>query len=197
MKRSTVAVLRKACGLYQKEFADLIGCSVPYLQKIEQTAARGGKPLTARLAQSIWHQTGVSLDWLRKGDVKVPAISSRGEKYSEEIFIRAQAEKKAYDRPHPFFLNNDALQCCARAFGILRSARKGEKYYIAIYKLGSVLDKLELEFGREPGIEFTNTQIALLTELIEQGRDPVGAAHRFNAALRRSKRSSKKARRRS
>jgi transcriptional regulator with XRE-family HTH domain len=194
--RHPVAILREKCGLYQKEFADLIGCSRIYLQKIEQTPAHGGQPLSQKLAQRIFHETGVSLDWLRAGDPSVPPISGRGEEYTEEIFERAQAEKKYFDRPHPWFQNLDALNCCARVVAILQSASKRNNYYMAMWKLGAALDALRKEFGQEPGTESTNKQVALLKPLIEQGKDPVRAVKRFNAALR-SKRSSKKKPRRS
>lgn len=196
--RHPVAILREKCGRYkyQKEFADLIGCSRIYLQKIEQTPAHHGQPLSPKLAQRIFHETGVSLDWLRAGDPSVPPISSRGEEYTEKIFERAQAEKKYFDRPHPWFQNNDALYCCARVVAILQSASKRNNYYIAMWKLGAALDALRKEFGQEPGTESTNKQVDLLKPLIEQGKDPLRAAKRFNAALR-SKQSSKKKPRRS
>jgi hypothetical protein len=199
-KRHPVAVLREICDLRQTEFADLIGCSPVYLQKIEATPAKkGGLPLSPKLAQRIFHETGVSLEWLRKGDPKAPPVSARGERYTRDIFVRAQAEKKYYDRPHPWFQNNDALRCCARVVAILQSAAERGQYYMAMYELGAALDKLarEEKFGQKPGTEFTNKQVDLIKPLIEQGKNPIAAAHRFNAALRRSKRPSKKVRRRS
>jgi hypothetical protein len=152
---------------------------------------------------------------LRAGDPSAPPVSGRGEAYTLEIFQRVQAERKYYDRPHPWFQNNDALNCCARVVAILQSASKREKYYMAMWKLGATLDALQKEFGQEPGTEDTNKQVDLLKPLIEQGKDPLRAAKqhkdiiiqrlefdnaaangRFNAALR-SKQSSKKKPRRS
>jgi transcriptional regulator with XRE-family HTH domain len=206
LHRHPVAILREICDLYQKEFADLIGCSRMNLQKIEQTKAHHGHGLSPKLAQRIFHETGVSLDWLRGGDPTAPPVSGRGEPYTLEIFQRAQAEKKYFDRPHPFFQNNDARKCCARVVAILQSASKRNAYYMAMWKLGAALDALQKEFGQEPGPEWTNKQVDLLKPLIEQGKDPVRAAKRyrelsvvpmrFNAAPR-SKQSSKKKPRRS
>ncbi len=189
--RHPVAILREKCGLYQKQFADLIGCSRIYLQKIEQTPAHGGQPLSPKLAQRIFHETGVSLDWLRAGDPKARPVSSRGEEFTKAIYDRAQAEKKYYDRPHPFFQNNDALNYCAQIVAIMQSASKREKYYMAMWKLGAALNALRAEFGQEPGTESVKGQVDFLKPLIEQGKDPVRAAKRFNAALL-SKQSSKK-----
>ena len=199
--RHPVAILREKCGLYQKEFADLIGCSRINLQKIEnycqrseQTPKRRGQPLSQKLAQRIFHETGISLDWLRAGDPSPPCVSGRGEPYTEEIYHRAQAEKKYYDRPHPWFQNNDALKCCARVVAILQSASKGNAYYMAMWKLGAALDALQKEFGQEPGTESTNKQVDLLMPLIEHGRTLImdGEAALKRLTDRQTKRPSKK-----
>lgn len=186
--RHPVAILREICGKHQEEFADLIGCSRIYVQKIENRKER----LSPKLAQRIFHETGVSLDWLRGGDPTAPPISSRGEEYKKEIYERAQAEKKYYDRPHPWYQNNDALNYCGRVAAILQSASKNSKYYMAMWKLGAALDELQKEFGQEPGAEWLD----FLKPVIHQGKDPLRAAKRFNAAPA-SKQSSKKKPRRS
>jgi len=199
--RHPVAILREKCGLYQKEFADLIGCSRINLQKIEnycqrseQTPKRRGQPLSQKLAQRIFHETGISLDWLRAGDPSAPPVSGRGEPYTLETFQRAQAEKKYFDRPHPWFQNNDALKCCARVVAILQSASKGNAYYMAMWKLGAALDALQKEFGQEPGTESTNKQVDLLMPLIEHGRTLImdGEAALKRLTDRQTKRPSKK-----
>ena len=191
--RHPVAVLRGICELRQKEFANLIGITPVYLQKIELTPAHHGVSLSAKVAQRIFHETGVSIEWLRAGNPSRKAVSSRGEPYTREIFVRAQAEKKHYDRPPiPFFLNTDALRYCARVVAILESARKSGKYYSAEWEMGAALDKLQKEYGQESGTEFTNTQVDLLRPLIEQGKNPLSAIRRLNAAPRLSKRSLKK-----
>ena len=204
--RHPVAVLREKCGLHQQQFADLIGCSRINLQKIENDKggprqANGKKrwthPLSQKLAQRIFHETGVSLDWLRAGDPSPPCVSGRGEPYTEEIYHRAQAEKKYYDRPHPWFQKNDALKCCARVVAILQSASKRKNYYMAMWKLGVALDALQKEFGQEPGTESTNKQVDLLKPLIEYGRTLILDGEKRIAALKRltdpqTKRPSKK-----
>jgi len=75
--RHPVAIVRQICRLYQKEFAQLIGCSRIYLQKIEQTPQHGGQRLSEKLATRISHETGVSLTWLLTGDPNLPAVSGR------------------------------------------------------------------------------------------------------------------------
>src|SRR5947208_995266 len=199
--RHPVAILQEKCGLYQKEFAVLISCTPINLQKIEnysqrseQTPKRRGQPLSQKLAQRIFHETGISLDWLRAGDPSAPPVSGRGEPYTLETFQRAQAEKKYFDRPHPWFQNNDALKCCARVVAILQSASKGNAYYMAMWKLGAALDALQKEFGQEPGTESTNKQVDLLMPLIEHGRTLImdGEAALKRLTDRQTKRPSKK-----
>jgi hypothetical protein len=161
--------------------------------------AHKGQSLSQRLAQRIFHETGVSLDWLRAGDPSAPPVSGRGEPYTLEIFQRAQAEKKYFDRPHPWFQNNDALKCCARVVAILQSASKRNAYYMAMWKLGAALDALQKEFGHEPGAELTiiNKQVDLLKPVVEHGRTLIREGAKRIAALKRltdrqTKRPSKK-----
>ena len=147
--RHPVAVLRNICGLYQKEFAELIGCSRIYLQKIEQTPQHYGQRLSEKLAQRIFHETGISLAWLLNGDPSAPPISANGEPYTRETFQRNQAHKIFYDRPNPFFFRNDALGFCARLIAILESAAKRREYFMAAYKVDAALKSLRREFGKD------------------------------------------------
>ena len=95
----------------------------------------------------MFHETGISIDWLMKGDPNVEPISSRGEPYTREIYERAQAEKLPYDQPHPIFRNNDALGFCARLVAILESASGRKNYHMCVYKVHTALDSLQREFG--------------------------------------------------
>jgi hypothetical protein len=108
-------------------------------------------------------------------------------------------KKKYFDRPHPWFQNNDALKCCARVVAILQSASKRNAYYMAMWKLGAALDALQKEFGHEPGAELTiiNKQVDLLKPVVEHGRTLIREGAKRIAALKRltdrqTKRPSKK-----
>ena len=205
-RRHPVAVLREICGLYQKEFADLIGCSRIYLQKIEQTPQHGGQQLSEKLAQRIFHETGVSLSWLLGGNPSAPPISGSGEPYTKEIFERNQANKSYYDRPHPVFRNIDAIGFCARLIAILESAAKREKYYMALYKTHAALTSLQAEFGMDENLyQFAGPHhvnnsmaIALLQRVLARDRELQDQIKKLRhpASKPESKRPSKKRRRR-
>jgi transcriptional regulator with XRE-family HTH domain len=160
--RHPVAILRQICGLYQKEFADLIGCSRIYLQKIEQTPQHGGQRLSENLATRIFHETGISLAWLLAGDPKVPPVSRKGEPYTHQIYERVQAEKKWYDQPQPYFRLNSSLGFCAQLVAILESANAEKKYFMAEYKVGKALESLRNEFGQDPQIYPETTPRAVM-----------------------------------
>jgi transcriptional regulator with XRE-family HTH domain len=153
--RSPVAVLRHFCGpregspMYQQEFADMIGCSRIYLQKIEQTPRHGGQKLSEKLAYRIFHETGISLDWLLAGNPKSPPLSARGEPYTRKLFAEAQAEKQYFDQQHPFFRNTNAIGFCAQLIAILENANAKKNYYMAAYKVCKALDSLRDEFGQD------------------------------------------------
>ena len=70
--------------------------------------------------------------------------------------------------------------------------------------MGAALDKLQKEYGQEPGTEFVNKQVDFVEPIVEWGKDPVRSLKRFGVAVERfkpapqqSKRSLKKDRRRS
>jgi transcriptional regulator with XRE-family HTH domain len=152
--RHPVAVLRKICGLYQKEFADKIGCSRIYVQKIEQTPEHGGQKLSSKLAQRIFHETGVSLDWLLGGDPSAPPVSAKGEPYTRETYKKAQAQKIYSDRPKDWSFSMDFLSMAARLRSILANAtgRDGKHrpaYFMAAYETRKFLDGLAKNYGED------------------------------------------------
>ncbi len=73
VNRSCLAVLRSVAGITQKELARLIDCATVTVQSIEL----GKLALSRRLAERVSLQTGVSLEWLLKGDFKSAPISAR------------------------------------------------------------------------------------------------------------------------
>jgi transcriptional regulator with XRE-family HTH domain len=56
----------------QKQFADLIGCSVCQLQNIET----GRTPLDELLARRISDETGIACEWLLENDTKAPPAAA-------------------------------------------------------------------------------------------------------------------------
>lgn len=66
------AFLNKFEKFDQKQFADLIGCSVHKLQNIET----GRTPLDESLARQISNETGVAVQWLLENNTKAPPVSA-------------------------------------------------------------------------------------------------------------------------
>jgi transcriptional regulator with XRE-family HTH domain len=159
-RRHPVAILREICGLYQKEFADLIGCSRIYLQKIEQTRQHGGQRLSEKLAQRIFHETGASLTWLLDGDPFAPPLSGRGEPYTRQTFELAQAEKIYYDRVPDWQFSSDFLDFVGRLRAILARANLQKTYYMVAYQVRKFIDSLGGKYG-EDKTESTNQLITI------------------------------------
>jgi transcriptional regulator with XRE-family HTH domain len=178
--RHPVAVLRKICELYQKEFAELIGCSRVYVQKIEQTPEHGGQPLSKKLAMRIFHETQASPAWLLAANPKAPAIAADGTPYSLEIFHKAQADKQWYDQPHPFSRRTEAMTFCAQLIAILEHANAQKKYQLAIYKLAEAIKKLQQEFGQDlriysvtdPNHIAFGSALKIFRQLVAHGQKP-------------------------
>jgi transcriptional regulator with XRE-family HTH domain len=143
LQKTPAAVLRKILRITDHEMADKLKRSVHTIRSIES----GRLKLTRELATKMFHETGISPDWLLNGDPTAPPISASGQEYKREEYDRAQARKIHYDQPHPIFRNNDALGVCARLIAILESASAGKDYYMALYKVHTALDSLQGEFG--------------------------------------------------
>jgi len=147
-RKTTAAVLREILGIKDFEMAEILDRTVHTIHSLES----GRLKLSPELATNMFHETGISLDWLLNEDPNAPPISGRGEPYSKEIFEKAQAEKIYYDQPHPVFRNFDALGSCARLIAILESASTHKNYHLALYKIRTALDLLQGEFGMDESL---------------------------------------------
>jgi hypothetical protein len=145
--KTTAAVLRQKSGTAIKdvEWAKMLGRSVQAIHNIES----GRTKLKHDLATRMFEETGISIDWLMKGDPTVPPISESGEPYTREIYERVQAEKTPYNQPHWMYRHYDKLGFCARLIAILESASARKDYLVARYKLHTALDSLQREFGMD------------------------------------------------
>jgi transcriptional regulator with XRE-family HTH domain len=70
--RALLNEFEKPRAVDQKQFADLIGCSVYKLQNIET----GRTPLDELLARRISDETGVAVEWLLENNPKAPPIAA-------------------------------------------------------------------------------------------------------------------------
>jgi len=169
-RRTTAAVLRQIVGIKDFEMAEILGRSKYTIHDIES----GRLKLSHSLATKMFHETGISLDWLLNEDPNAPPISGRGEPYTKEIFEKAQTEKIYHDQPHPIFRNINALGSCAWLIAILESASAHKNYYMALYKVRTALDSLQGEFGMDekvyqhsaPGNVNDGMAIAALKEVL-------------------------------
>ena len=202
-RKTTAAVLREILGIKDFEMAGILDRTVHTIHSLES----GRLKLSPELATKMFHETGISLDWLFNEDPNAPPISGRGEPYTKEIFEKAQAEKIYYDQPHPLSRNTDELGSCARLVAILESASAHENYYMALYKVRTALDSLQGEFGmdeslyRYAGPHHVNNGMAvtLLKRILareKQLEDRIKRVQRRAAAKPEKKPLSKKKRRR-
>ena len=202
-RKTTAAVLREILGIKDFEMAEILDRTVHTIHSLES----GRLKLSPELATKMFHETGISLDWLLKGDPTAPPISGRGEPYTRAKFDQAQAEKINYDQPNPIFRNIDTLGFCARLIAILESASSRKNYQMALYKVNRALDSLRGEFGMDENLYKHNgpnhvnngMAVPLLKGILlreKQLEDRFKRVHGFAAAKPKKKPLSKKKRRR-
>ena len=173
--KTTAAVVRSIARETDWKWADIMGKSIHTIRHLEAGTLR----LSPAMATKMFHETGISLEWLLKGDPVAPPISGRGEPYSRAIFERAQAEKTPHDQPPSVFRHFDKLGFCARLIAILESASARKDYYLARYKVHTALDSLQREFGMDekiyqysgPGHVNNGMAIAALKEVLARDKE--------------------------
>lgn len=143
-QRHTLAVLRILIGLTQKEMASLLACSVPTIQAVEL----GKLPLSLKLGERISFQTGVSLDWLMKGDVTAPVVTLRGLPYIPKAY-----EVRRSELARPRVTVSDSLhvhmvlyRTILKTTSLLRHTFNTDNFVLGAYKLEAALDELTTEF---------------------------------------------------
>lgn len=146
-----VAVLRKIIGLGQKELADLIGCSISTLQSIELGPER--LALSAELAQKIAEQTGVSVQWLAKGDPSVRPSTWNGGPYDRAFFEYVRAEYLRSPTRAPTDVQQDwgtmfyeVFQYEAVLFGMFLDAYRNGNVFVLLFKLQEAVSRIEGDF---------------------------------------------------
>jgi transcriptional regulator with XRE-family HTH domain len=179
-KKTTAAVLRKLLGtdleaMKDRDMAELLKTSVSTIHSLES----GRLKLSPSLAKRMFHETGISLEWLLGKKPEAPPIGTDGKPYTRATFERVQANKIYYDQPHPVLRNTDSLGFCARLIAILESASAGKDYYMALYKVHTALDSLQQEFGideklyQHSGPHSVNTTMAVaaLKQVLARNND--------------------------
>jgi transcriptional regulator with XRE-family HTH domain len=167
-QRTTSAVLRFKLQIKDVEMAELLGCSTATIHSLES----GRLKLSDAMAMRMFHETGISPEWLLAGDPKAPPVSVLGDPFDKATFDRAQASKASRDTRSEDVLWLDVLDFSARLGAILVSARSGKKYYLARYKAWKAVEALGKEFGQELSIYSpTGSSLSADGEFLEKDGD--------------------------
>jgi transcriptional regulator with XRE-family HTH domain len=97
--KSTVAVVRNEIGQTVDEFAELLGCSVWTVRRLERKDLK----LSEKLARKIREQTGAPVEWLLKNDPSLPPKDSSGLFWSKQLFEVHQGKREAAEVAHSLF----------------------------------------------------------------------------------------------
>jgi transcriptional regulator with XRE-family HTH domain len=143
--RHTLAVLRTAIGLTQKEMATLAECSTPTIQAIELGKLR----LSDKLGQLIARNTGASLTWLMADDTTRPAVNEEGNPIDKGTFEAFRATA-LFDQ-HPDFklfqiMNLGGIYEHRLKAALLRGF-KANSLSLCAYRLSKFFDDLEKAIG--------------------------------------------------
>jgi transcriptional regulator with XRE-family HTH domain len=172
--KTTIALVRKITGLYQKEMAELLGCSMPTIQSLEI----GRLKPSVNMATRISLETGVSLKWVLDGKVSIkPTAEFLGGPFTRQTYEETQAAKANVpdlSTASPWLgvalpLTFRIQRLCA----ILASANETNKFKLCSYKIDAFLDELEKEFGADKVIEdqeyyfAPNGKMARIPEIID------------------------------
>ena len=168
-KRHPVAVLRIFLKLGQKEFADMIGCSVSTIQSIE--LGKNRLNLSNDLAMRIGINTGVSIGWLLDGDPKAPIVTGRNSSYSLEDFERAQVNKTR--EVIGFESHAQLLAVLASSiFRILKSAAKDGQHGIAYYRVSTAISAVAKSLNIDADLSsLTDDEMRDLPAILEAGAE--------------------------
>lgn len=118
---SKLAILREFSGLSQRNLADMVGRTIHTIQAVEQHKLA----LSPRLASSISHATGVTINWLLDPQPGPPRLVEQP----------VDSGKKNHIKPL-----TDKLRA------ILQDAEKRPDFDLCLYKVDQFLQKLESEF---------------------------------------------------
>ncbi len=164
--RHNLARLRLELGLQQQGMANLAGgCSRELIKSVEL----GRKPLTKRLAETIFLATGVSAKWLLDNDLTAPIVDDWDQPYTRETFEKAKAGDDPFPDGEAAALARGTL---AHQFEFLYAAylsaeKKGVKT-AALFRLrlARTIEVLEQDFGYEPFVYKTHNVLDGFCEAI-------------------------------
>ena len=197
-RKTTAAVLRATCGIKNQEMAEILGCSVDTIRSVECGRGR----LTEDLARRMSYETGVSLAWLLKGDLKMPPVTASGEPFTEEIYEKMRAEKKQFNQQPVWVRTFEGLQFCAQILSILERSNTDKNYALCAFKTGRALDDLKDKFGQDDEYPWSADSrwgnpvaaINILKRLIDNAKNLFEKEKRFRIAQQKKRSSSSRRR---
>lgn len=155
-QRHVVAVLRIALKLGQREFGEIVGCSVSTLQGVE--LASGRLNLSQGLAQKISDQTGVAVGWLLANNLEAPPVRPDGTRWKPGDFDLVQARKRsgAPDKVRPTYVLTMFRLAVQRLAGVFLSSFRSGRFQLLDYRTSKLLEELEAEFGSDNAVDSKN-----------------------------------------
>lgn len=147
-KKTTSAVLRSILGIKDFEMAELLQCSRWTIHSIES----GRLPLSETLAIKMFHETGISPDWLLAGSPKKAPTTPNGERYTEAHFKRAQTQKVVSDHHSPALFASQFLAFAGLLRSIMAHANGQKALFLPALKIGRFLKTLAKEYGGDASV---------------------------------------------
>jgi transcriptional regulator with XRE-family HTH domain len=152
--RHPLAVLRRIANLAQKELAHIAGVETVTIQKIESCRRR----LTPELGLRISNQTGVSCEWLLKGDPRVPPVTDGGpDPYTASHYSYRQKLMK--ENFPGFLLPTMAAVALADMLKALAAAHEKRRSNECALHLVNLLAQLTEKFGEAAAVDRAAEQV--------------------------------------
>ena len=140
-QRTTLAKLRLAIGLRQKEMADLLGVSASIIQNIELEKT----DLPEDLADDAARLTGADVVWLLENDPRRPIINSNGEPFTMSDYEKRQA-KLRFEKGSPASIaprvETELASSLGKLIVIAEAALRSGRYDLFSYKISRALNGL-------------------------------------------------------
>jgi len=175
-KKTTVAVLRSIIGIKDLEMAELLKCSPATIHSLELGRLR----LSEAMAIKIFHETGISYEWLVEGNPKKRPRDATGRPYTKASFEFAQATKVRRDCVSDFSFVTDFLGLAIRLRSFLAEANRRKGFCIAYYKVERFLSAVAKEYAeQESRTAVTDRGLSLI-------KDDISIYEQFESIMRKS-----------
>lgn len=159
-----------------EHLASLTGLSLSYLKKLETGKVNDGR-LTYNACKKVYQGTGVGLNCLLKGSVRLPLVNKDGRPYSIVDFEKANPTSKLALESYSLSVQYYAFYYAIRVERCLRMLGDEGKDFLMRNLLEKELQKLEKRFGfdtENPGEDWNDGEYTI------DGKDWEYAAKTFS-----------------